>query len=129
MAAGYRPYPEEFRDSAVREVVENSRSMAAVASQMSIDAGTLRRWVQSYKERQSELQHEQMAAATDSKILARIVELETENKQLREREIILKRAAAVFAQDVLEPAAHAQPAPTLHSNCAAAAVPSSQQRR
>ena len=105
MAKGYRHFTQEFKDSAVREVVERSRSFAEVANQVGIYEGTLRRWVRAWRE-----QHggEHLAAVGGESagpaardLVLRVAELEKENRRLREREAILKKAAAFFAQDHL----------------------------
>ena len=105
MAKGYRHFTQEFKDSAVREVVERSRRVDEVANQVGIYEGTLRRWVKAWRERYGD----EPAAAADTgqvgpaaaDLAARVAELEKENRRLRERELILKKAAAFFAQDHL----------------------------
>jgi transposase-like protein len=90
----------------VREVVERSRSFADVANQIGVYEGTLRRWVRAWRERYGD---ERVAAAgaaaagpvAAADLAARVAELEKENRRLREREAILKKAAAFFAQDHL----------------------------
>jgi transposase-like protein len=102
VAKGYRYFTQEFKDSAAREVVEKSRSITEVANQLGVYDGTLRRWVRAYRERRPELLRERgVDPAGDEELRARVRELEKENRLLREREVILKKAAAFFAQDHL----------------------------
>lgn len=101
MAKGYRKYSQEFKDAAAREVVERSRTLAEVCNEVGVHDGTLRSWVRAYRERRpAVLAASGLTAPTDDQ-LARLRQLERENRELREREVILKKAAAFFAQDSL----------------------------
>lgn len=105
MAKGYRHFTQEFKDSAVREVVERSRRVDEVANQVGIYEGTLRRWVRAWREQYGdervEVADDGPAGSAAGDLAARVAELEKENRRLREREQILKKAAAFFAQDHL----------------------------
>jgi transposase-like protein len=106
VAKGYRHFTQEFKDSAVREVVERSRSFADVANQVGIYEGTLRRWVNAWREVHGDERVAPAGASLAEPVAAadlatRVAELERENRRLREREAILKKAAAFFAQDHL----------------------------
>ena len=46
----YRKFSPEFRDEAVRLVVETSRPIAQVARELGINDGTLGNWVNQYRE-------------------------------------------------------------------------------
>ncbi|MFD0631492.1 transposase [Catenulispora yoronensis] len=64
MAKGYRHFTQEFKDSAVREVVERSRRVDEVANQVGIYEGTLRRWVRAWREQYGD---ERVEAAGDGR--------------------------------------------------------------
>lgn len=87
-----RKFSPEFRDEAVKMVVEGSRSIAQVARELGINAGTLANWVASYRKAHP-VEDEPLAAGER----ARLRELERENRELRMQAEFLKKAAAFFA--------------------------------
>lgn len=94
MARQKRSYSQEYRDEAVKMVIETSRPIAVVARELGLLEGTLGNWVNAY--RKSHPVEEQPLALPD---LARLKELERENRELRLQNEFLKKAAAFFAQD------------------------------
>ena len=94
MARQKRTYSAEYRDEAVRMVIETSRPIAVVARELGLLEGTLGNWVNAY--RKSHPVEEQPLALPDR---ARLKELERENRELRMQNDFLKKAAAFFAQD------------------------------
>jgi transposase len=94
MARQKRTYSQEYRDEAVKMVVETSRPIAVVARELGLLEGTLGNWVNAY--RKSHPVEEQPLAMPDR---ARLKELERENRELRMQNEFLKKAAAFFAQD------------------------------
>jgi transposase len=91
---GKKVYSDEFRESAVKLVVEQKRQVNEAARSLGVLPTTLRYWIKT---------HRQRAKATDSveeKALRRKVrELEVENQKLRMEREILKKAAAYFAKE------------------------------
>jgi transposase len=86
-------YDDEFKDHAVKMVVEQERTISAVASDLGVSQPTIRRWVQ----------QAQQATKPESSKDKRIAELETENKKLKrqlantkETVDILKKSVAIF---------------------------------
>lgn len=86
-------YDAEFKASAVKMVKENGRAIASVARDLGIGEQTLRNW----------LNNDQKGKTSDA---ARIMELEAQARadkrriaDLEESVAILKKAAAIFAQD------------------------------
>lgn len=87
-------YSEEFRDEAVRLVVESKSSAAQVARDLGVNIWTLRDWVKARRKRDG------------AGSAGRSETLEEENRRLKrelvvvkqEREI-LKKAAAYFAKE------------------------------
>jgi transposase len=94
MARQKRSYSQEYRDEAVKMVIETSRPIAVVARELGLLEGTLGSWVNAY--RKSHPVEEQPLALPDR---ARLKELERENRELRLQNDFLKKAAAFFAQD------------------------------
>ena len=94
MARQRRTYSQEYRDEAVKMVIETSRPIAVVARELGLLEGTLGNWVNAY--RKSHPAEEQPLALPDR---ARLKELERENRDLRLQNEFLKKAAAFFAQD------------------------------
>ena len=89
-----KKYSPEFREQAVRMVVDTSRPIAAVARELGIVEGTLGNWVNAY--RRDHVGEEPPLSVSDR---ARLKELERENRELRMQAEFLKKAAAYFAQD------------------------------
>jgi transposase len=91
-----RRYGREFRDEAVRLVIETESSIPQIARDLGVSVWTLRDWVRRAKEK------------TGTRPAARPESVEEENRRLRrenavlrqEREI-LKKAAAYFAKEQL----------------------------
>lgn len=94
MARQKRTYSQEYRDEAVKLVIETSRPIAVVARELGLLEGTLGNWVNAY--RKSHPVEEQPLAMPER---ARLKELERENRELRMQNEFLKKAAAFFAQD------------------------------
>jgi transposase-like protein len=94
MARQKRTYSQEYRDEAVKMVIETSRPIAVVARELGLLEGTLGNWVNAY--RKSHPVEDQPLALPDR---ARLKELERENRELRLQNEFLKKAAAFFAQD------------------------------
>ena len=49
MARKYRKFSPEFRDEAVRLVIDGSRPIAQVARELGVNEGTLGNWVNQYR--------------------------------------------------------------------------------
>jgi transposase-like protein len=89
-----RKFSPEFRDEAVKMVIDGNRSTAAVARELGINAGTLGNWVASY--RKAHPVEEEPLSVSER---ARLRELERENRELKTRNEFLGKAAAFFAQE------------------------------
>lgn len=92
-----RKYPDELRDRAVRMVREDGEhgAIARVADRLDINRETLRNWVKGDRRRREEPE---------------VVDLETENRQLRKdndelrrANEILKAASSFFARELDRP--------------------------
>lgn len=73
-------------------VVDGPRSIAEVARELGINAGTLGNWVAAY--RKAHPQDEEPLSVSER---ARLRELERENRELRMKNEFLGKAAAFFA--------------------------------
>jgi transposase len=89
-----RKFTPEFKDEAVKMVIETSRPIAEVARELGINEGTLGNWCRLYRE--SHAGEEPPLAVSDR---ARLRELERENRDLRMQNEFLKKAAAFFAKE------------------------------
>lgn len=89
-----KSFSPEYREEAVKLVIESSRPIAQVAKELGINAGTLANWVNAY--RREHAGEEQPLSVQDK---ARLRELERENRELQMELAFLKKAAAYFAKD------------------------------
>ena len=93
MAQGRRQYTAEYREEAVRLVLDSGRSIAPVARELGVNEGTLGNWVNRYRH-----EHAGDEPALEVNERARLRELEKENRDLRMEVEFLKKAAAFFAR-------------------------------
>jgi transposase len=87
-----RSFSPEFKDEAVKMVIETSRPIARVAKELGINEGTLGNWVSAY--RRDHAGEEPPLTASER---ARLRETERENRELKMENEFLKKAAAYFA--------------------------------
>lgn len=88
-------FSPEFREEAVKMVIETSRPIAQVARELGLNEGTLGNWVNKYRK-----EHAGEEPPLDVDERARLRELERELRETRMENEFLKKAAAYFAQDV-----------------------------
>ena len=89
-----RKFSPEFKDEAVKMVIESSRAIAEVAREIQVNEGTLGNWVNKYR-----VEHADEEPALSVSDRARLRELERENRELRLKAEFLGKAAAFFAQE------------------------------
>jgi transposase-like protein len=94
MSRQYRKFSPEFKDDAVRLVIDGSRPIAQVARELGINEGTLGNWVNIYRK-----EHAMDEAPLDVGERTRLREAERELRELRMENEFLKKAAAYFARD------------------------------
>jgi transposase len=97
LARQRRHFTQEYKDEIVRMVLDGPRPIAHVAREVGIHDTTLGNWVKDYRRR-----HGGDASAGNAggeKKSARELELERENRKLREENAFLVKAAAFFAKD------------------------------
>ena len=89
-----RKFSPEFKDEAVKMVIESSRAIAEVAREIQVNEGTLGNWVNKYR-----VEHADEEPPLSVLGRARLRELERENRELKMRAEFLGKAAAFFAQE------------------------------
>jgi transposase len=89
-----KKYSVEFREEAVKAVIETSRPIAQVARELGIVEGTLGNWVNAYRR-----EHAGEEPPLTVSERARLRELEKEVRELRLKNEFLGKAAAFFAQE------------------------------
>ena len=89
-----RKFSPEFKDEAVKMVIESSRAIAEVAREIQVNEGTLGNWVNKYR-----VEHADEEPPLSVSDRARLRELELENRELRMKAEFLGKAAAFFAQE------------------------------
>ena len=94
MARRKHNYTPEFREEAVKMVIETSRPIAQVARELSIVEGTLGNWVNVYKR-----EHASDEPPLTMSERVRLREAEHELRELRQKVTFLEKVAAYFASD------------------------------
>ena len=89
-----RKFTPEFKDEAVKMVIETSRPIAEVAREIHVNEGTLGNWVNKYR-----AEHAEEEPPLTISERARLRELEREVRELRMKTEFLGKAAAFFAQE------------------------------
>jgi transposase len=89
-----RQFDEEFRTQAVRLVLDEGKSVGAVARDLDLTPSALRQWV--HRARADRTQGKTGLTTAEREELAR---LRKDNRILREEREILKKAAAFFANE------------------------------
>ena len=85
-----RQYEQEFKEGAVRIVRESGKSIAQIARDLDINAGTLGNWVAKDRGEREGAQ----GLSTDD--VAELKRLRSENAQLRMERDVLKRSVALW---------------------------------
>ncbi len=88
-----RRYDSEFKQEAVKLVVEDNRSIREVESSLGITHGVLKGWVQKHRDQQDP----EIVAQRSTE--AELKQLRKEVERLRRERDILKKAVAIFSTD------------------------------
>jgi transposase-like protein len=96
MPGGKSPkrYSQEFKEQAVRRVIDNSLAVVQVARELDVNETTLGCWVTDYRKKTS---GEPLPAGMPESEKMR--ELERRNRELEMENAFLKKAAAYFARE------------------------------
>ena len=87
-------YPPEFKDEAVRQVLERCYTVAEVSQRLGVSAHSLYKWVKAVKPDKSD---EQAAELVEAK--SEILRLRAQMRRIEEERDILKKAARYFARE------------------------------
>ena len=94
MSQKRRKFSPEFKEEAVKAVIETSRPIAQVAKEIGIVEGTLGNWVNAYRREHA---GDEPPLTVSGRI--RLREAETEVRELRQKVVFLEKVAAYFAKD------------------------------
>ena len=94
MTRKYRKFSPEFREEAVKLVIESSRPIAQTARELDLNEGTLGNWVTKYR---ADHAGEEPPLTVSER--ARLREAERQLREVRMENEFLKKAAAYFARD------------------------------
>jgi transposase len=89
-----REFTPEYKDEAVRLVINTGRAVATVARELGINEATLGRWVNAFRA----CQDAGDGALSESE-RAELARLRTENSELKLDRAFLKKASLFFAQE------------------------------
>ena len=87
-------YTPEFKDEAVRQVLERGHSVPEVSERLGVSAHSLYKWVNAVKPRENEAQANELIEAKSE-----ILKLRGELRRTEEERDILKKAARYFARE------------------------------
>lgn len=85
-------YSPEFKDEAVRQVVDHGRSVSEVADRLGVSGHSLHKWVKAVKPDKTDEQAAQLLEAKSE-----ILKLRAQLRRTEEERDILKKAARYFA--------------------------------
>ena len=94
MATKRAKFSAEFKEEAVKMVIDGSRPIAQVARELKMNPGTLGNWVDQHRDA-----HPVTEAPLTVSERIRLRELESENRELRMKNEFLGKAAAFFARE------------------------------
>lgn len=87
-------FSPEFKDEAVRQIVDRGYSVTEVSERLGVSAHSLYKWVKAVKPDKTE---EQAAALVEAR--SEVLKLRAKLKRTEEERDILKKAARYFAQE------------------------------
>ena len=87
-------YTPEFKDEAVRQIVDRGHSVAEVAERLGVSSHSLYNWVKAVRPGKSEQQTQELNAAKSE-----ILKLRAKLRRAEEERDILKKAARYFARN------------------------------
>lgn len=93
-----RQYTDEFREAAVKQVIDGGRGIRQVARSLEMSAGTLGNWVARTRKGQT-LSKRPAGSSPMGELEAEVSRLRQEVARLKVEKEILKKAAAYFAKE------------------------------
>ena len=94
MGSTRREFTPEYKDEAVKLVINTGRKVAVVARELGVKEQTLGRWVLAYKSR-----HEAGGEPLSESERVELARLRKENSELKMGRAFLKKALLFFAQE------------------------------
>lgn len=85
-------YSPEFKDEAVKQIVERGYSVSEVSERLGVSAHSLHKWVKAVKPSKSEVHQSELNDAKKE-----ILKLRSQLRRVEEERDILKKAARYFA--------------------------------
>jgi len=91
-----KPYPSEFKESAVKLAIESNNPIAQTARELGINVNTLHTWIRQYSKPQNttSTQEREMNYHFDE-----VKQLKKELVKVTQERDLLKKAAAYFAKE------------------------------
>jgi transposase-like protein len=89
-----RSFSPEFKEEAVKLVIETSRPIAQIAKELGIHEATFGNWVNTY--RREHVSEESPLSVSER---VRLRETERELRELKQKVVFLEKVAAYFAKD------------------------------
>ena len=87
-------FTPEFKDEAVRQIVERGYKVAEVSERLGVSAHTLYQWVKAVRPNQADQRQQELLETK-----AEILKLRAQLRRTEEERDILKKAAAYFARE------------------------------
>ncbi len=87
-------YAPEFKDEAVRQIIERGYSVAEVSERLGVSSHSLYKWIKAVKPDKTEEQASELIEAKSE-----ILRLRAQLRRTEEERDILKKAARYFARD------------------------------
>jgi len=91
-----KQYSAEFKLEAIRRIERTGEPVARVAAELGVNENTMHGWIKRYREKPSLPFPGSGKLSTEDE---RLRKLERDNRELREENEILKKAAAYFAKN------------------------------
>jgi transposase len=96
MARQYRKFDEDFKQGAVRLVLETGKPIAQVARELGVNDGTLGNWVATARRRRGD-----GSGVLSEDERAELARLRRENAELRMQRDVLKRSVALWVDEAM----------------------------
>jgi len=91
---GHQRYTPEFKDEAVRQVLERGHPVSEVAERLGVSSHSLYKWVRDVRPSKDEKRSDELLESKKE-----VLKLRSELRRVQEERDILKKAAAYFARD------------------------------
>jgi transposase len=91
---GHQRYTPEFKDEAVRQVLERGHPVSEVAARLGVSSHSLYKWVRDVRPSKDEKRSDELLESKKE-----VLKLRAELRRVQEERDILKKAAAYFARD------------------------------